>query len=268
MSALSALALLAASAFAQGAPDASYDARLTAVAGEVAVYSASDPSEPAQAESGMFLEEGDRVVVSSGSSAELSFDGKSLIDLNENADFTLTSLSRARAELSLAFGSLIAKIQKLGDDNLEVRTPAAVAAVRGTEFGVEAGSGGADAHVGVFDEGRVEVTGQAGMQVLTPNQETSVRRGGAPEAPHPLRRFLARRAAMRAALRRLAFVRAHWRRVSAARRRAMRRRAWARQRARWRARHVMRRRALNRRRAGRRAENRRGWRRRKENRFQ
>ncbi len=259
MTFFAALALMTVPAFAQSAPDSSYDARITAVAGEVAVYSAAKPSEPAQAEPGMFLEEGDRVVVSSASSAEISFDGKSLIDLGENADFTLTSLSRARAELSLAFGSLIAKIQKLGDDNMEVRTPAAVAAVRGTEFGVDAGSGGDDAHVGVFDEGRVEVTGQTGAQVLTANQETSVRRGGSPEAPHPLRRFLARRAAMRAALRRLAFVRAHWRRVSAARRRMLRRRAWARLRARWRARKVLRRRAARRARS-----NQRAWRRRKE----
>lgn len=209
----------------------SYDARLTAVTGEVTVFAADAPTQPAAASVGMPLDEGDRVVVAAGGSAEVSLDGASLLQLGENADFTLTSLSRARAELSLALGSLLAKIQKLGVDRLEVRTPAAVAAVRGTEFGVDAGGAGGEARVGVFDEGRVEVSGSGAMETLTPNQETSVRPGERPRPAGPLSgRFLARRAAMRAAVRRLAVVRRGWRRVSAARRREFRRRAFARQR--------------------------------------
>lgn len=260
-------AALSSAAFAQSAPAAApspapnYDARLTAVSGEVTVYTADAPTQPAAASVGMPLDEGDRVVVAAGGSAEVSLDGTSLLELGENADFTLTSLSRARAELSLALGSLLAKIQKLGDDRLQVRTPAAVAAVRGTEFGVDAGGAGAEARVGVFDEGRVEVTGSGGMETLTPNQETSVRPGERPRPAAPLSgRFLARREAMRAAVRRLAVVRRGWRRVSAARRREFRRRAFARQRRAF----QMRRRAAPR--AGRRRAARDGRRRRDERR--
>ena len=85
--------------------------------------------------------------------------------------------------------------------------------------------------MGVFDEGRVEVTGAGGAQTLSANQETSVARGQAPSPPAPLRRFAARRAAMQAHRRRLETVRRGWRALAAARRAAMRRRALARQRA-------------------------------------
>jgi len=233
-------ALLAAPALAQpdAAPSApaatSYDARLTAVSGEVTVYPADGSSDPAAGEEGMLLDEGDRIVVSTetGASAEVALDGTSIVTLSEGTDFTLTKLSRAEAELSLAFGSLIAKIQKLGDDRLQVRTPGAVAAVRGTEFGVEAESGGGPSHVGVFDEGKVEVSGSGGTETLTPNQETSVRQGERPQRPAALQRFAGRRLAMARSRERLAAVRHGWRHIPAARRRAARRRALARQRAR------------------------------------
>jgi hypothetical protein len=226
-------ALLSVSACAQS--DASvdsnqYDARITAVTGEVTVYPADGASEPSAADAGTLLAEGDRVVVSSESTAEISLDGSSLITLGENSDFTLTTLSRTEARLSLAFGSLLAKIQHLGDDRLRIETPAAVAAVRGTEFGVDFAADGGGAHVGVFDEGRVEVGGAGGMETLTANQETSVRRGERPLRAQPLRRFAARRELMRAALRRLDVVHRGWRRIPAARRRALRRDHLARQR--------------------------------------
>jgi len=219
-----------------GADADKYDARITAVTGEVTVYPADGTSDPAAADEGTLLAEGDRVVVSSGSSAEISLDGSSLITLNENSDFTLSKLGRAEAELSLAFGSLLAKIQKLGDGRLQVKTPAAVAAVRGTEFGVDFAADGGDAHVGVFDEGRVEVGGSGGMEVLTANQETSVRHGERPMHAEPLRRFLARREFMRASVRRLAVVHRGWRRIPARQRRAMRRARLVRQRQAFRAR--------------------------------
>jgi hypothetical protein len=105
-----------------------------------------------------------------------------------------------------------------------VRSPTSVAAVRGTEFAVDVE--GDQSHVGVFDEGRVEVQGQAGgTTVLTPNQETSVARGQMPQRAVPLRRFLARREFMRSRIRRLAFVRRNWRAMPAAQRREFRARA-------------------------------------------
>jgi hypothetical protein len=211
----------AAPARAQDAGDSDHwDARLTAVSGEVAVHPADGSAEVA-GEAGMPLEQGDRIVTSADSTAEISLDGESLMSLTANSDFTLEDTRKNASIFSLTFGSLMAKIQKLGSQSLKVRSPTSVAAVRGTEFGVDVE--GEQSHVGVFDEGRVEVQGGEGRaEVLTPNQETSVRRGESPLRAAPLSRFAGRREAMRAHVRRLSLVRRNWKPMSSAQRRGAR----------------------------------------------
>jgi hypothetical protein len=200
-----------------------WDARVTAVTGEVVVHPAGGGDEVA-ADEGMPLEEGDRIVTSADSTAEISLDGGSLIALSADSDFTLENTRKDASIFSLTLGSLLAKIQKLGTQSLSVRSPTSVAAVRGTEFAVDVE--GEQSHVGVFDEGRVEVKSQAGgTEVLTPNQETSVARGQAPRKAAPLRRFAARRALMLAHVRRLAVVRRTWKAMPAAERREARAKA-------------------------------------------
>ena len=201
-----------------------WDARITAVTGEVVVHPAGGGDE-VSAEAEMPLEEGDRVVTSAGASAEVALDGGSLIALRESTDFTLENTRKNASIFSVALGSILAKIQKLGSQSLSVRTPSSVAAVRGTEFGVDVE--GEQSHVGVFDEGRVEVRSPAGgaPAVLTPNQETSVARGQAPQKVVPLTRFAARRGMMRAHVTRLAAVRQHWKAMPAAQRRNVRAKA-------------------------------------------
>jgi len=219
-----AVALAAAPVRAQDAAPAAddhWDARLTAVTGEVTVLPA-DGGEESAAEVGMPLEEGDRVVTAAGAEAEVALDGGSLVTVRESSDFKLEKTAKAETSFLLAFGSLLAKIQKLGSQSLQVRTPSAVAAVRGTEFGVEVE--GENSHVGVFDEGRVEVGGSGGKEVLTPNQETSVEKGRAPLRAAPLRRFVVQRARMQAQLRRLRAIRRNWKSLPPDRRREMRRR--------------------------------------------
>jgi len=215
---------LAAPARAQDGGDADqWDARITSTTGEVVVHPASGGDE-VEGVAGMPLEQGDRIATSADASAEISLDGASLITLSENSDFTLENTRKSASIFSLTLGSLMAKIQKLGTQSLSVRSPTSVAAVRGTEFAVDVE--GDQSHVGVFDEGRVEVQGSAGgTEVLTPNQETSVARGQAPQKAAPLRRFEARRALMAARVRRLAFVRRNWRSIPAGQRRAARARA-------------------------------------------
>jgi hypothetical protein len=206
---------------AQDAPAApeSWDARLTAVTGEVVVHPA-DGGEESSAEIGMPLEQGDRIVTSPGAEAEIALDGGSLITLRENSDFTLEKTAKSESVFALALGSMLAKIQKLGTQRLQIRTPSSVAAVRGTEFGVEVE--GEQSHVGVFDEGRVEVSGSGATQVLTPNQETSVAKGQPPRKAAPLKRFVVHRARMQAQLRRLRTVRRNWKKQAPAQRRAHR----------------------------------------------
>jgi hypothetical protein len=152
----------------------------------------------------MPLGEGDRVTVGDGGSADLSLDGGSIIHLGPNTDFTLAKTGRGQTEFVLAFGTFLAKIQKLLDgQQMSVHSPTAVAAVRGTEFGVDVDPlNTGESHVGVFDEGRVEVRGDSGeARTLQSGQETKVSRGQAPLAAHPLERFARHREFMRSRMR-------------------------------------------------------------------
>jgi hypothetical protein len=198
-----------------------WDARLAAVSGDVTVI-AADGSPEASGEAGMPLEEGDRVVVAEGGSAEVALDGGSLITVRENSDFKLEKTAKGESTFFLAVGTLLAKIHHLGEQRLRVRTPTAVASVRGTEFGIEAD--GQSSHVGVFDEGKVEVTGASGgtPELLISNQETSIKTGQAPEHAAQLKRFIAHRAQMRGQGRRIAAIKAKWKALPADQRRDMR----------------------------------------------
>ena len=198
-----------------------WDARLGAVSGDVTIV-AADGSPEVSGEAGMPLEEGDRVVVAEGGTAEVALDGGSLITVRENSDFKLEKTAKGESSFFLQIGSLLAKIQKLGNQRLRVRTPTAVAAVRGTEFGVEVD--GDNSHVGVFDEGKVEVTGDTGgaPELLISNQETSVKKGEAPSHTAQLKRFIAHRGQMRGQGRRLAALKAKWKALPPDQRREMR----------------------------------------------
>jgi hypothetical protein len=216
------LAMLLAASAPVRAQEEKWDARLAAVSGDVTVI-AADGSPEVSGEANMPLEEGDRVVVAEGGSAEVALDGGSLIALREHADFKLEKTSKGESSFFLAVGSLLAKIQKLGTQRLHVRTPTAVASVRGTEFGVEVD--GDDSHVGVFDEGKVEVTGDKGgpPELLISNQETSVRKGAAPEHAAQLKRFMAHRRQMRGQMRsHLSALRTKWKTMAPEQRREMR----------------------------------------------
>lgn len=180
---------------------ASVDARVMDVRGEALLYTAANPDGVA-AETDVPLEEGDRLVTGPGASVEIGIDGGSVLTIEENSDFTLKDARPASTTFSLTLGTLLAKIKKLAaGEALQVQSPTAVAAVRGTEFGVEVAAG-EETHVGVFDEGSVEVRGQQGeASVLSPNQETRVARGMAAERPYELKRLMARRAFMRRQMR-------------------------------------------------------------------
>ncbi|MDX6770964.1 MAG: FecR domain-containing protein [Elusimicrobiota bacterium] len=233
MAAAVTLALAAAPALAQESAD--WDARLGAVKGEVTVYAAGGDEDGAAAEEGMPLEAGDRVVTAEGASAEVVLDGGSLVTLREGTDFKVESAAKGDSVFSLAFGSLLAKIQKLGEQRLRVRTATAVAAVRGTEFGVEVE--GDETHVGVFDEGKVEVAAADGgpAELLIANQETRVAKGAKPLHAYQLQRLMRHRALMRGHGRRLAAIRKNWKALPPAQRLELRKKALERLRERRRA---------------------------------
>lgn len=198
-----------------------WDARLGAVSGDVTIVPA-DGSPEVSGEAGMPLEEGDRVVVGDGGLAEVGLDATSLLVVRAGSDLKLEETAKAGSSFFLAAGALFAKIEKLGARALRVRTPTAVAAVRGTEFGVE--TDGATSHVGVFDEGKVEVSGTADgkPELLRANQETSVKKGAGPGHAVQLRRFVRHRAHVRGHGRRLAALKSKWKALPPEERRAAR----------------------------------------------
>lgn len=198
-----------------------WDARITAASGEVSVHPA-DGSDPVPAEAGMPLDQGDRIVTATGASAEVAFDGGSIVALRENADFTLERTETDSSSFLLAMGSLIAKIEKLGARQMRVRTPTCVAAVRGTEFGVEV-EDAERTHVGVYDEGRVEVRSESGgTETLQPQQETSVRKGEAPLKAFALKRFALHQKLMQRNRTRIREIRKRWKTLAPDQRRELR----------------------------------------------
>lgn len=208
------LSLFASPALAQ---DESWDARVVSAKGEATVKPA-DGSADLDAGEDTPLQDGDRIVTGADGSVELSLDGTTLITINENTEFVVEATKKADASFLVKLGSILAKIQKLSGGGMKFRTPLAVAAVRGTDLGVEVEA--EESWFGVFDEGKVEVkaaaagTGDAAdaavPETLISNQETVVRRGARPAGAVQLKRFMRRRALMRGHARRLGAVRRHW----------------------------------------------------------
>ncbi|MBI5629586.1 MAG: FecR domain-containing protein [Elusimicrobia bacterium] len=204
-----------------------WDFRLMDVQGSVTVYTQEEPG-GAAAQAGLPLEAGDRVSAGPNGSAEIGIGGKSLIALKSGSEIVLSSPQPGGALIELGLGSLLAKLEPLlPGQSLRVRTPTAVAAVRGTEFGVEFSAEEKETLVGVFDEGRVEVSGGSGaMETLQANQETSISEGKPPLQPYVLRRLARQRAFMRAIPKRLRRMAKEWKALPPAQRRALRRRAF------------------------------------------
>ena len=225
---LAAFAVLFLTAAPARAQEEKWDARIAAVSGDVVVRPAEGGAE-VSAEAGMPLDEGDQIVASADSSAEVALDGSNLITVRENSEFAIEKAAKGDATFFLKIGSLLAKIQKLGEYRLRVKTPTAVAAVRGTEFGVEVE--GESSHVGVFDEGKVLVSGDSGEPMtLISNQETSVAKGKTPGNATQLQRFVRSRARMRGHARRIAAIRAKWKAMPAEQRGELRKKVMERMR--------------------------------------
>lgn len=137
----------------------SWDARLKVVSGTVMVKTI-DGDEWSRITGEMPLDPNDVVKTSADGIAELYLDDKGAIYLGRNTELEITDLELNDTIFSLNFGSLVAKIKHfLNEKNkLQVRTPSAVCAVRGTEFAVEYSKMGKASSAAVFDEGRVAVT--------------------------------------------------------------------------------------------------------------
>ncbi|MBI5882542.1 MAG: FecR domain-containing protein [Elusimicrobia bacterium] len=219
-------ALLAVPAFGQ---EDRWEARLTDLKGDVTVFAAGGDAEGVPAERDMPLDDNDRVKTGSDGYAEISFEGESVVVLKGSSQMTVSSSRKGGSEVGLSFGSLLAKIgAALGAGGFRVRTPTAVCAVRGTEFGVEVAdeAQGSETAVGVFDEGRVSVTGPDGgdAEHLMMNQETVVRKGQRPLPPYVLKRLTKHRKLVRGLGKRAQALKKKWASLTPAKRQELRQR--------------------------------------------
>ena len=137
----------------------SWDARLKVVSGTVMVKTING-DEWSKITGEMPLDPNDVVKTSGDGLAEIYLDDKGAIYLGRNTELEITDLELEDTIFSINFGSLVAKVKHfLNEKNkLQVRTPSAVCAIRGTEFAVEYSKMGKESSVAVFDEGRVAVT--------------------------------------------------------------------------------------------------------------
>ncbi|MFH1540821.1 MAG: FecR family protein [Elusimicrobiota bacterium] len=133
----------------------------------------------------------DRLRTVKNSSCNLELDDGSIIFIDENTEasveiFELTS-EKHNSKISLWFGKIIANISKLKNTKMEIHSPTAIVAVRGTEFIVETDIQKTD--VGVFD-GEVDVKNTEGDEIfeviVKSDEETLVQKGFKPRSPSRL----------------------------------------------------------------------------------
>lgn len=125
------------------------------------------------AKSGAVLAEGDAVVTAAGAVAVVELPDGSRLKLRESSRLavTLPGPKSAGTEAFLSFGSVFAKVSKRLGQKFSVRTPSAVAAVRGTEFFTAYGRAkGAERDLWVcVNEGAVDLTTtKSGETLLVP----------------------------------------------------------------------------------------------------
>jgi hypothetical protein len=115
------------------------------------------------------LEKGAEVRTDAASKAGLFFPDGSTFLLEKNSVFGVEDTSRKKASFSLQLGRLKARVAGMFANKFSVKTPAAVCAVRGTEFDIEVGKGG-KTEMSV-SEGLVEVSDSKGDMAVVSSEE-------------------------------------------------------------------------------------------------
>lgn len=206
----------------------SWDARVKKISGDVRVR-ASGGGDWAALEGGMPLASYDSIKTANGT-AEVYLDDKGAITVGRNTELEMSSLSKSDSVFNLKFGNIAAKIQHFLDEKLkmQVRTPSAVCAVRGTEFAVEYSQLRKATGVAVFDEGRLAVSplaenGQTqGEYLMEKNTELTINPSQKRFRTEPLSRMRRYRTSIVAMRARVNVLRKNWKPVGEARKAAMR----------------------------------------------
>jgi hypothetical protein len=151
------------------------------VEGTATVRPAGGPSEQPLAK-GAALQSGDVIRTGAEARVQISMSSGSTLRLGPNATLELREADPVHFSARLSLGSLWAKVHKLlTGDSFEVETENAVAAVRGTEFLVDAGG---EDRLRVY-EGTVEARGASGQwtERVEKGNELHFRRGGEHDRP-------------------------------------------------------------------------------------
>ena len=162
--------------------------RVETVMGEVLYHEKSrGPGRPLVAGQTLLL--GSRIVARQGS-AQITLGDDSALLIRPGGELSLDNLSsdsRAgqSAELSLSTGEVEVEVKPDAETRFEVRTPAAVAAVRGTHYRVSSLTAGSAATRSEVLDGAVEVSG-VGTTLVPAGFGLLSRQGQAPDPPRKL----------------------------------------------------------------------------------
>ncbi len=115
------------------------------------------------------LAEGSEIRTGKNSKAAVFFSDGSTFLLGNSSIFAVEDTSRKKAGFSLKVGRLKAIVSGYFASRFQVRTPAAVCAVRGTEFDIEVGKDGATGMN--VTEGLVEVNDSKGAMAVVSSEE-------------------------------------------------------------------------------------------------
>jgi|GEM_PF-4394766 len=153
-------------------------ATLVELTGTVSIWSA-ESGQWEKAEEGMSLLAGDKVKTGANSSAIIMTPEETNFSLEENSEFVVGEKKSAVETWYLNLGKLLVKVQKKlsAGSKLEIKTPTAVCAVRGTEFALESSAEDTSLAVldgEVFTASRVEP--EAREIVVVVNQEIVIPR--------------------------------------------------------------------------------------------
>jgi ferric-dicitrate binding protein FerR (iron transport regulator) len=178
---LPALVVLLAAAPLRAAEPKAPSARLVYASGDVTIQSKDGGR---LGKSGAALAEGESVATAAGSSAVIELPDGTRLKLRESSRLavTLPGPKSGLTEAFLSFGSAFAKVTKrLAGQEFHVRTPNAVAAVRGTEFFTAYGRAkGKSRDLWVcVNEGSVEIkTTKSKQELLVPAGKGVLIKGG------------------------------------------------------------------------------------------
>lgn len=177
-------ALLLAASFTLAAPAGAEDAVLVKARGKVSVK-AEGTARFVAVKEGAHLLYGDTVRVGRGGVAQLALSDSAAVLVREDSEFVLGGTA-AQTELNFSFGEFLVGLRKklALKQSFRVRTPAAVAAIRGTLFwGLSGKKDKATTYAGFG--GKVSVEAQGRMAEVLPGQTVTVAFGQPPSAPAP-----------------------------------------------------------------------------------